>query len=106
MADVTKVDLPGVTKVGTAVDDAAKVLDTAYTDYTPKLAGASALTGWATGPQLTSGAQTWTTYLADLRGDVRGYGEDLVQSAKDYQATDEAAAAAVQQPMYGPWVPR
>jgi hypothetical protein len=104
MGDTQEVDIPALTATGKAAGESADVLDAACKAQVPSLAG-GALAGWSFDEQLKSGAATWTAYLTDLREELRGFADGLVTSAKEYQETDENAAATVKRPLYGPWAP-
>jgi hypothetical protein len=102
MGDTQEVDIPALTATGKAAGESADVLDAVCKTQLPSLGGTK-LAGWGFDEQLTSGAATWTAYLADLRKDLRAFADGLVTSAKEYQDADETAAATVKRPMYGPW---
>ena len=89
------VDIPGLTTVGTRVGDAADILAKAWTAHVAHLAPAGALDGWSTGPALAKGADGWSAFMSDLQKQVQEFGAGLEQSARDYQAADQAAADRV-----------
>jgi len=89
---VQEVDIPALTTVATRVGEAAATLAKARSDHGPQLSPAGALDGWATGPALAQGAEGWLAFLTDLHQQVQEFGAGLSQSARDYQAADQAAA--------------
>lgn len=89
---VPEVDIPGLTRVGGAAEEASVSWGEAHGKHAAGLAPGTALDGWATGTALTTADQGWTAFMSRLKGELHTFAAGLTQSAKDYQAADEAAA--------------
>ena len=100
-----QVDIPALTKIGGTVTAAANAITQAHTAQADILAPGDALAGWATQTALGAASQSWATFVRTLAGQVRSFGTDLTTSARDYRATDDAAAARLRASGTGP-VPR
>ena len=92
---VQEVDIPGLTRVGGAVEAASVTWGKAHSAHAAELPPGSALAGWASGAALATANDGWSAFMTRLKGELHTYAAGLTRSAKDYQAADEAAAGAV-----------
>jgi hypothetical protein len=99
---VPEVDIPGLTRVGRAVEAASVTWGKAHSAHAAHLPPGDALTGWSTGAALATADDGWAAFMTRLKNELHAYAAGLTQSAKDYQAADEAAAAGVHRAGGGP----
>ncbi|MEV4705265.1 hypothetical protein [Actinoplanes sp. NPDC049316] len=92
---VPQVDIPGLSRVGSAVEAASVTWGKAHSTHAEQLPPGDALTGWAAGAALATANDGWSAFMTRLEDELHAYAAGLTQSAKDYQAADEAAAAGV-----------
>lgn len=89
---VPEVDIPGLTRVGGTAEQASVSWGQAHSKHAAGLAPGTSLDGWASGTALTTADQGWTAFMSRLKEELHTFAAGLTQSAKDYQAADEAAA--------------
>ena len=92
---VQEVDIPGLTRVGGAVEAASVTWGKAHSAHAAELPPGAALAGWASGAALAGANDGWSAFMTRLKGELHAYAAGLTQSAKDYQAADQAAAGSV-----------
>jgi uncharacterized protein YukE len=92
---VQEVDIPGLTRVGSAVEAASATWAKAHSSHAAELPPGSALAGWACGAALAGANDGWSAFMTRLKNELHTYAAGLTQSAKDYQAADQAAAGNV-----------
>lgn len=91
-----QVDIPGLKKISDTVTDSSIAFARAYTAQADAVRPGSTLTGWATGAALANASDAWSTFVKTLAGEVQSFGANLTASANEYQTTDDAAGARVQ----------
>ncbi len=89
---VGRVDVPGLARVGSTVEQMSASFGQAYTAHADGLAAGDAAAGWASGAALPGAAERWATFVRGLAADVKAFGAGLAASAQAYQRTDDAAA--------------
>ncbi|AGZ42806.1 type VII secretion target [Actinoplanes friuliensis] len=89
---VQEVDIPGLTRVGSTAEQASVTWGKAHSAHAGDLTPGSSFDGWASGPALGAAEQGWSAFMTRLKGELHTYAAGLTQSAKDYQAADQAAA--------------
>jgi hypothetical protein len=92
---VGQVDVPGLLRTGTAVEQTAASFGKAHAGAADALAPGAGRGGWATTAALANSCEAWGGFLQQLTGQVRALGAGLASSARAYQAADQASAARV-----------
>lgn len=92
---MAQVDIPGLARVGDTVEQSAISFDRAFDAHAVDLCPGGVLDGWASGAALPGTAKAWGAFMRTLAGQVRDYGMQLTKAAKEYEATDQAAAGRV-----------
>ncbi len=92
---VGQVDIPGLSRVGKAVERAAGSFEKAQARHADRLAPGAGRGGWSTTAALNRGSETWAAFLKQLAGQVRDLGTGLSSSAQEYPAADQASSARI-----------
>ncbi len=92
---VGQVDIPGLSRMGKAVEQAADSFEKAHARHADRLAPGAGRGGWSTTAALNHGSETWAAFLKQLAAQVRDLGTGLSSSAQEYQAADQASSARI-----------
>jgi hypothetical protein len=90
-----EIDVEGLTRTGTQVEDASWAVRDAITNESGQLTATGIAAQWAAGPPLAARADGWSTYLQDLSQRIRDCGANMVRAAVDYQSTDQHSAESL-----------
>ncbi|AEV82001.1 hypothetical protein ACWT_0985 [Actinoplanes sp. SE50] len=83
-----EIDVEGLVRTGTQVQDSSGSVRDAITKESGWLTVAGAAAPWAAVATMADRAHGWATYLQDLAERIRLSGAGMVGAAIDYQTTD------------------
>jgi hypothetical protein len=86
------VDIEGLRKTGVRIKTPMVAVDQAVNQELAHLTVGAGAGSWDSVPALGEAAARWSDYLRDLALRIRKTGEDLLTSADEFEAADQAAA--------------
>lgn len=90
-----EIDVEGLTRTGTQVEDASLPAHDAVTNEAGRLTVDGLAAQWAAATVLGKRADAWSTYLQDLSERVRLCGAGMIGAAVNYATADQESADAI-----------
>ncbi|MFI1995057.1 hypothetical protein [Actinoplanes sp. NPDC020271] len=90
-----EIDVEGLVRTGTQVQDSSTAVSDAIAKESGWLTAASAAAPWAAVTTIAERADGWSAYLRELAERIRLHGAGMVGAAIDYQTTDQESADSI-----------